>query len=225
MNAIKAKFDLAPKTVDEDYDMQKKSMKDLKAAIVSYKSAVDKAKGSVKSVVESLEAVRNVFEKLTRGSYSSYHSRDVAMAFGASYDRIATAHCPQFILSIDTGITTAMNELKKMHSECSKYEDERNRLRSEYDVYRNEVTKKEGEYAKKGKDLSSSKSYGPTVVKRNDLRGRFEGADATFKKTYQSLMCSASVAVEESMLAFLGCSTTFAGAIVQEFKHFGNSHS
>lgn len=217
MLKIKTALKLGPKTKDEDYDRRKKEMKELDSAIHSYKSATEKAKSAMKRVVEAWVDVRKAFEGLSDHVDTPDSTRDCTLALVASVDRIEGSLLPEYVTAMDSNVLPATSELKTLYDECDKLESSRNKIMSEYDVYRNEVSKKEAEYERKSKDISNSKSYSSEVAKRDQLETMFGEADQKFKDTHDHLMQNRAIACSAALLAFVTCSANFMEGVSSEF--------
>ncbi|KAL7700941.1 hypothetical protein NQL31_007027 [Lotmaria passim] len=217
MLKIKTALKLGPKTKDEEYDRRKKEMKDLGSAIHAYKSAMEKAKSSIKRVVETWADVRKVFEGLSDHVNVPDCTRDCTMALLASLDRVEGSLLPEYMTAMDSNVIPATNELKSLYDECDKLESSRNKIMHQYDVYRNEVAKKESEYQRKSKDIATSKSYSSEVAKRDQLETDFCQADQKFKDTHDHLMQNRAIACSAALYAFVDCSAKFMEGVASEF--------
>lgn len=217
MLKIKTVLKLGPKTKDEEFNRRKKEMKDLGSAIHAYKSATEKAKSSMKRLVEAWADVRKAFEGLSDYPDTPDSTRDCTLALVASVDRIEGSLLPEYTTAMDSNVIPATNELKSLYDECDKLESSRSKVMNEYDVYRNEVSKKESEYERKSKDISTSKSYSSEVAKRDQLETEFNEADQKFKDTHDHLMQNRAIACSAALLAFVKCSATFMEGVSSEF--------
>lgn len=218
MNKIKATFARAPKTADEDYDRRKKALKDLNEALRMYKSAMEKAKASVKTLVDSLTSVNEAFDKLTSFNEVPNNTRDLSLAFAASCERIKSDYWVRLGKAMDDDVLPATTNLKKMYEECSSLEAERNKQMQQYDYYYYEASKTESEYAKKGKDLALSKSYEPNCSKANMYKGKFVEADRKFKDSHDFLLDTQSATVTGAMLAYLRNTSEFVAGVTHELE-------
>ncbi|KPA78100.1 hypothetical protein ABB37_06293 [Leptomonas pyrrhocoris] len=217
MLKIKTVLKLGPKTKDEEYDRRKNEMKTLGSAMRAYKSAMERAKSSMKRVVETWADVRKAFDALSDDVNVPDSTRDCTLALTASMDRIEGSLLPEYMTVMDSNVIPATSELSSLYDECGKLENSRNKLMHEYDVYRNEVAKKESEYQRKSKDISTSKSYGSEVAKRDRLEADFGEADQKFKDTHAHLMQNRAIACSAALYAFVDCSATFMEGVASEF--------
>lgn len=218
MRAILAAFKLAPKTQDPEYENRSKVLDDLNEAIEKYESAMEKVKSNVKAAAESLIKVRTAFELMSQGDEVSSGTRDLVTHFGKAVDRITGDYLSDFTQSVDSDVIPAVLDMTKLSDECELYESARNKAMREYDVYRQEVSKRETEYAKKNKDLSASRGYNTDVVKRDELKVKFEDADRKFKDCHEYILQHTSETVNHCMLTFLACSTKFSSRVTQEME-------
>lgn len=218
MRSVRTTLKIAPKTHDEEYDARRKALKDLNSALGSYKSSMEKVKSNVKSAIESLTRIKEVYQKMTESEETPGATRDLVLQFDATVNRITGDLLAQYTQSMDTDVIPAVLDMKKLYDECHHLETERNKLMKEYDVYRNEVAKKEAEYAKKNKDLTTSKSYGSDVIKRNDYQAKFEEADTKFKDSHDYLVSNSARTTNRCMVTFFQCSFTFLNSLGEEFK-------
>ncbi|KPI85147.1 hypothetical protein ABL78_5807 [Leptomonas seymouri] len=217
MLKIKTALKLGPKTKDDEYDRRKREMKELGSAIHSYKAAMESAKLAMKRVVNSWLDVRKAFEGLADHVTIPDCTRDCTSAFVASIDRAEASLLPEYVTAIDSNVIPAISDLRSLYEECERLEKSRNKVMHEYDVYRNEVAKKESEYQRKSKDISTSKSYSSDVAKRDALETSFGEADQKFKDTHDYLMQNRVIACSAALCAFAQCSATFMEGVSSEF--------
>jgi hypothetical protein len=171
----------------------------------------------MKRVVETWLDVRKAFEGLSDHVNVPDCTRDCTLALVASMDRIEGSLLPEYTTAMDSTVLPATNDLKLLYDECDKLESSRNKIMHEYDVYRNEVAKKESEYQRKSKDISTSKSYSTEVTKRDHLEKDFAEADQKFKDTHDHLMQNRAIACSAALYAFVDCSATFMEGVASEF--------
>ncbi|CAC9485305.1 conserved hypothetical protein [Leishmania infantum JPCM5] len=218
MMKIKTALKLAPSTCDEDYNRRKREMKDLCSAIRSYNTAMEKAKVSVRRLVEALTEASKVFETLCNYPNIPDCTKDCALALVASMNRIEGTAFPEFNVAMDSTVLTATNGLKALYDECERLECKRNKVMHEYDTYREEVSKKETEYLRKSKSLLKSKYYSTEVARRDELEAAFDSADQKFKDTHDQLMQSRSVTCTDALNAFVSCMSRFMEEISGELE-------
>lgn len=218
MLKIKTVLKLAPSTHDEEFSRRKKEMKDLGAALHNYRSAMDKAKASIKRVVEAFADVRRAFSELADDPSIPDCTKDCTLAFSASMDRLTASVLPEYNNAMDGNVVSATNELKTLYEECGRLESDRSKVMNEYDVYRNEVAKKESEYQRKSKDLSTSKTYSGELAKRDKLEADFETADRKFNDTHDYLMQNRAVTCTNALNAFMTCTSSFMQNVASEFE-------
>ncbi|AIN98087.1 hypothetical protein LPMP_210060 [Leishmania panamensis] len=223
MLKIKTVLKTAPATQDEEYDRRKRGMKELGTALRSYKSAMAKAKASVKRVVESLGEVCKVFDTLSNDPNIPNCTKDCTLALAASMDRIEGALLSGFNAAMDSTVLSAVDELKAMYDECAKLEAERNKVMHKYDAYREDINKKESVYQRKSKDALASKSYCAEVAKRDELAMCFEAADQKFKDTHDKLTQVRATACTKALNAFMKCTSNFMEEISSEFNGLKSS--
>lgn len=215
---IKTALKLAPSTCDEDYNRRKREMKELSSAIRSYSTAMEKAKVSVRRLVEALTEASKAFESLCNYPSIPDSTKDCALALAASMNRIEDTAFPEFNVAMDSTVLTATNGLKALYDECERLEGKRNKIMHEYDAYREEVAKKEIEYLRKSKSLLKSKYYSTEVARRNELEAAFESADQKFKDIHNQLTQSRLVTCTDALNAFLSCMSRIMEDISGEFE-------
>lgn len=218
MRSVRTTLKIAPKTQDDDYDNRKKVLKDLQSAFESYKNSMEKAKSHVKSAVESLSRIKAAFEKMTGCLEAPSQTHNLVTQLCASVNHITGDALTQYMRSMESDVIPAVLDMKRLCDDCHHLESEREKFRKEYDVYRNEVAKKESEYTKKNKDLSTSKSYTSDVVKRDDYHVRFEEADGKFKFSHDALISNMATCIRRCMVTFFQCTLSLTSSITEEFK-------
>ncbi|CAD2220912.1 hypothetical protein, conserved [Angomonas deanei] len=215
---VKKTLKVAPKTEDDDYTARKKSFKALADSLKDYKSAMEKAKKSIKGVMDALTHVRKAFDQITTNPELSDHSSDLVLSFSTTLDRLKADIYDNFEKTMDTQVIAPMNDIKNMESECTKAEHERTKYRKEFDLYRDLVKKKEAEYLKKNKELSVSKSYSGDVTKMNDNQKLFEEADQKYIEAHGSFLSHGAFFTSQSIESFMRCWRDLMSSFTSEFS-------
>ncbi|CAD2220911.1 hypothetical protein ADEAN_000843500 [Angomonas deanei] len=202
---VKLTLKLAPKTEDEEYNARKKSFKSLSDSIKDYKNAMDRAKKSIKGVVDALSQVQRAFTGVAANPDLSPQTSNTITSFGAALDRLKGEIYENFEKAMDTEVSGPINGLREVETSCNTADNERTKFRKEYDLYRDLVRQKEAEYTKKDKDLSASKSYGGDVIKMNENQKLFEEADLKFTGACSSYTSQVAFSTTQSVDAFMRC--------------------
>lgn len=214
---LKKTLKMVPKTTDDEFDRRVAASKSLHSAIRAYDAAVRKAKSALEDVTSRFLDVKTAFIKITDSCNSDDNTTNVVTAFSASVERMKTEIFAEFGRAIDQDILATTHEMKNMESDCDKAESERQKLRKDFDVYRELVRQKESEYSKKSKDLTGSKSYGSDVVKRNEFEQRFNIADDHFKDVHSQYMSKSSSMTAQSISSFMNTCYNFFNRMSAEF--------
>ncbi|KAK7200141.1 hypothetical protein NESM_000064400 [Novymonas esmeraldas] len=212
----KAALGVAPKTVDREFDEAAAKVKAIDHALSDYKSAMERMKSASQALVTAMESVSKAFETMSAGD-------DVPASIKAvSTDYAEVVKKAHYEYIVDYKKATEDNEnvtdLKNLTAECKKLEAKRNKVMSEYDTYRDSVSKKEAEYSKKGKSLTDSKHYNEEVSKRDSLKSDFENADKEFKDKFAELETKKHSSYMAGMSSYLASTSQFIASIEHEMS-------
>ncbi|GET88236.1 hypothetical protein, conserved [Leishmania tarentolae] len=185
MLETKAALGVAPKTVDVDFDEKAASLKTINSTLSDYKSAIERTRSASESLVSAMESMRKVMETMARGDDVPESVKSVVKDYTQLTQKSQSEFLVDFKKTINEGESTA--DITTLVGKCKRLEAKRNKVMSEYDAYRDSVSKKEETYRKKGKDLSDSKGYNEEVAKRDSLKAEFERIDKEFKEMYAEL--------------------------------------
>ncbi|KAH9597767.1 hypothetical protein LSM04_003739 [Trypanosoma melophagium] len=209
---------VSDKTVDEDYDKRVAGLTKLNDAMSSYHSSMDKVKHAAKELVKALDDASKAFEKLNADDHIPSELKDYSKQFKESIEKIQKDALVQFTQEMDRKVSTAGNSLKGDCDSCTHLEQERSKTVNEYDVYRDTVSKKEAEYAKKGKDLKESKYYEDEVKQRDQLKAQYEAANTTFKEKHDELLKKLVGNNKLCAREFTTCTCTFLKELSKEME-------
>lgn len=218
MLETKSTLGLAPKTVDPAYDQKASALKAIDRAIRDYNDSVDKYERAMQGVVASLDAVSKAFISMGGQANMPDAMKKVSDDFADMQKHVRDTHYPAFKKALDENGVGALKEMKSAIDECKKLEEARNKVMPEYDTYRDAVSKKEAEYAKKGKDISDSKNYTMEVQKRDQLKTEFDDADTKFKAKFDEVEEQSHTAYLKAAKALIAASAEFMNVFEAEMK-------
>ncbi|KEG14513.1 hypothetical protein DQ04_00431170 [Trypanosoma grayi] len=210
---------VSDKTVDDDYSRVNASLKAFNETHNAYNNSMNKTRHAMKEVVRSLEDASKAFEKLADNTNAPKEVKLFATEFRVAAQKIGNEVFTRYVESMEKDVNKAGGTTNADYTECVHLEQQRNKAVNEYDVYRSAVSKKEDEYAKKGKNLSDSKSYNEEVRQRDEWKIKYEVADASLKEKYAALEAKSTTNNVASVTEFIGCTNTFLLELSEEMKH------
>ncbi|ORC89336.1 uncharacterized protein TM35_000121110 [Trypanosoma theileri] len=216
---------VSDKTVDEDYEKRSAGLKTLHDATSSYQSSMEKVKHAGKEFVKALEEASKAFEKLNADDHIPSELKQYSKEFKEMVEKIQKGALLQFTKEMDAKVITSGSSLKGDCEACSHLEQERSKAVNEYDVYRDTVSKKEAEYAKKGKNLKDSKGYEEEVKQRDHFKSVYETANKSFKEKHDELLKKLVENNKACAKEFADCTTTFLKDLSKEMERLEKASS
>ncbi|KAI5690421.1 hypothetical protein MNV84_03506 [Leishmania braziliensis] len=197
----RAALGVAPKTIDYDYDEMSVNVKTISHTLSEYLSEIEHMKSACHNLVMAMEGMSKVFDTMTAGNGIPESMKSLA----AHYTKLARTAQTELLVDYKKALDDdeSIPEIRRLVTTCKALEARRNKIRSEYDTYRDAVSKKETVYRRRGKSLSESKVYEGEVARRDSLKAEFEKADKEFKVKYMELSAMKASSYKGAIAVYL----------------------
>ncbi|KAG5505643.1 hypothetical protein JKF63_04978 [Porcisia hertigi] len=181
----KTALGMVPKTVDLDFDAKVAMVKTIEQNLSNYTTCMEGMKLAAESLAKAVRNVSVVLEAMTADDDIPASMKSLAADHTTAAAKISSEYLLDYKKVIDDAERAA--DIKALVTECKHLGAKRNKIRKEYDNYRDVVNKKEAEYRKKGKDLGDSKHYVDELNKRDALKRDFDATTEEYKRAYDNL--------------------------------------
>ncbi|CAJ1008251.1 hypothetical protein Q4I28_003564 [Leishmania naiffi] len=197
----RAALGVAPKTIDNDYDEMAASVRAINRTLSEYLSGIENMKSACQNLMMAMEGMSKIFETMTAGNGIPESMKSLA----AHYTELTRMAQTELLVDYKKALEDdeSITEIRKLLISCKTLETRRNKVRNEYDTYRDAVNRKETVYKRKGKSLSESKVYEGEVSMRDSLKVEYEKADKEFKDKYMEVSAMKASSYKGAMAVYL----------------------